>query len=396
MNPRTIIKVFGLGGGGSNAVDRMIQFGIEGVEFIAANTDAQALAKSEAPAKLLLGARASRGLGAGGKPENGEAAAEESANAIREALRGADMVFLAAGMGGGTGTGAIPVAARIAREEGAITVAVVTVPFAFEGKRRNLNAQAGIVKLRGHCHSLIAVPNDKLLSIVDRTVTFDQSLRVADEVLRQGVQGVAELVTRPSLINVDFANVCALMQMPGGAFLAIGTGKGASKAVDAVNETLHHKLLESDTLCQASGVLVHFTGGSDLSLHEINQAMELMRRAIQPDAQIVIGVMVDENMTGRAQVILVATGVGAKPISVAPVEVVAEDPVTVPAPESATVPEPALARSLFANVQTNATQPVEWVMAEEHIVAGTPSPTLSPDNLDLPAFLRRRRTGPLK
>jgi len=240
------------------------------------------------------------------------------------------------------------------------------------------------------------VPNDKLLSIVDRTVTFDQSLRVADEVLRQGVQGVAELVTRPSIINVDFANVCSLMQMPGGAFLAIGTGKGASKAVDAVNETLHHKLLESDTLGQASGVLVHFTGGSDLSLHEINQAMELMQRAIQPDAQIVMGVMVDENMTGRAQVILVATGVGAKPVSVAPVEVVAEDPVTVPAPESATVPEPALARSLFANVQTNATQPVEWLMAEEHIVAGTPGPTLSPDNLDLPAFLRRRRTGPLK
>lgn len=396
MNGCTVIKVLGLGGGGSNAVDRMIQFGIEGVEFIAANTDAQALAKSEAPHKLLLGARASRGLGAGGKPENGEAAAEESANAIREALRGADMVFLAAGMGGGTGTGAVPVAARVAHEEGAVTVAVVTAPFSFEGRRRAANAQAGIARLREHCHSLIVVPNDKLLSIVDRSVTLDQSLRVADEVLRQGVQGMAELVTRPSIINVDFANVCSLMQMPGGAFLAIGAGKGPNKAVDAVNETLNHKLLESDTLCQAGGVLVHFTGGSDLGLHEINQAMELLRRSVQPDAQIVIGVMLDENMAGRAQVILVATGVGANPIPAAPVEAAVEEATAAPgaAAEPAPLPEPALARSLFANIQTKHPQPVEWVMADEHIVAGTPGPTMATDNLDLPAFLRRRRAGP--
>jgi cell division protein FtsZ len=207
-------------------------------------------------------------------------AAEESANAIRQALQGADMIFLTAGMGGGTGTGSIPVAARIAREVGAITVAITTSPFAFEGSRRFHNAQAGIARLRQHCHSLIVVPNDKLLTIADRHVTFEDALRVADEVLRQGVQGIAELVTRPSLINVDFANVCALMQMPGGAFLALGTGKGANKTTDAVNEMLNHKLLESDTLHQASGVLVHFTGGEDLTLHEINQGILLIRKAI--------------------------------------------------------------------------------------------------------------------
>jgi len=389
INLQTVIKVLGLGGGGSNAVDRMIQFGIEGVEFIAANTDAQDLAKSEARKKLLLG-RTPRGLGAGGNPANGECAAEESENAIREAVRGADVVFLAAGMGGGTGTGSIPVAARIAREEGAITVAVVSTPFAFEGKRRSQNAQAGIAKLREQCHSLIVVPNDKLLSIVDRSVTLDQSLRVANEVLRQGVQAIAELVTRPSVINVDFANVCSLMQMPGGAFLAIGTGKGANKAVDAVNETLRHKLLEPDTLAQASGVLVHFTGGNDLGLFEINQAMEMVRRAVQPETQTVFGVMVDENMTGLAQVILVATGVGANPIPASRPETArdAAEPDPAPAPE----PEPALARSLFANAAGQA-QSVKWVMPEEAIVAGAPAPAMIADDLDVPAFLRRRRAG---
>src|SRR5574341_1087160 len=234
MVSSTVIKVLGLGGGGQNAIDRMIEFGIHGVEFIAANTDHQALSKSISPNKLLLGQRTRRGLGAGGDPSNGEMAAEESTEAIRQALHGADMVFLTAGLGGGTGTGSIPVAARIAREIGAITVAIVTSPFTFEGSKRLRNAQAGIARLRQHCQSLIVVPNDKLLAIAERHVTFEDALRVADEVLRQGVQGMAELVTRPSLINVDFANVCALMQMPGGAFLAMGTGKGANKTVDAV------------------------------------------------------------------------------------------------------------------------------------------------------------------
>ena len=405
MTTTTVIKVMGLGGGGSNAVDRMIEFGIDGVEFIAANTDTQALAKSLAPVKVLLGQRSRRGLGAGGDPQNGEVAAEESVSQIRQALSGSDMVFLTAGMGGGTGTGSIPVAARVARELGAITVAIVTSPFSFEASKRAHNALAGLAKLRQHCHSLIAVPNDKLLAIADRTVSFTDALRVADEVLRQGVQGMAELVTRPSLINVDFANVCSLMQLSGGAFLAMGSGKGPNKTVDAVNEMLNHKLLDSEALNQAGGVLVHFTGGSDLTLHEISQAILLIRRAISDEAMFVMGAMTDDNMTGRAQIILVATGVGTIPLPV-PAEPAAED-------------APALADRLFANVQPAAAQPVEWVIAEDQrlpagdgrpeaearllgnprppavddqqLVAAGPAPALSSDNLDLPAFLRRRR-----
>lgn len=396
MVSATVIKVIGLGGGGQNAVDRMIQFGIQGVEFIAANTDSQALGKSIAPSKLLMGQRTRRGLGAGGDPSNGDMAAEESADALRQALQGADMVFLTAGMGGGTGTGSIPVAARVAREIGAITVAIVTSPFSFEGSRRLHNAQAGIHRLRQHCHSLIVVPNDKLLAIAERHVTFEDSLRVADEVLRQGVQGMAELVTRPSLINVDFANVCALMQMPGGAFLALGTGKGAGKTTDAVNEMLDHKLLESDTLHRASGVLVHFTGGQDLTLHEINQAVLLIRKAIPEDALFVMGAMMDENMNGRAQVILVATGVGATPIVEGPARTVAVagEPIGSPVASASPTPEPALAQSLFAGIQPSTVEPVEWLVADgQPFLAAERVPAHSPDNLDLPAFLRRRR-GP--
>lgn len=408
MTTSTVIKVIGLGGGGSNAIDRMIEFGIQGVEFIAANTDAQALAKSQANVKLLLGQRSRRGLGAGGDPQNGEVAAEESVADIRQALTGADMVFLTAGMGGGTGTGSIPVAARIARELGAITVAIVTAPFSFEASKRARNAQNGLVKLREHCHSLIVVPNDKLLNIVDRSVTLADALRVADEVLRQGVQGMAELITRPSLINVDFSNVCSLMQMSGGAFLAVGNGKGPNKAIDAVTEMLNHKLLDADTLTQASGVLVHFTGGSDLTLHEINQAILMIRKSISDDAMFVMGAMTDENMTGRAQIILVATGVGALPVIQTQIAKPAERELpaaSVKAPQTA---DAALAQSLFASAQPS----TAWVMAEgeepHHLptepLVGNPKqslaedeqfvsalPAMSPDNLDLPAFLRRRR-----
>jgi cell division protein FtsZ len=430
MTNTTVIKVIGLGGGGSNAIDRMIQFGIKGVEFVAANTDMQALSKSLAPTKLLLGQRTRRGLGAGGNPENGELAAEESAGQIRQALSGADMVFLTAGMGGGTGTGSIPVAARVALELGAITVAIVTVPFMFEGTKRARNAQAGLVKLQEHCHSLIVVPNDKLLEIAKRDVSFTDALTVADEVLRQGVQGMAELITRPSMINVDFANVCSLMQRSGGAFLAVGNGKGPNKTLDAVNEMLHHRLLDSDTLAQASGVLVHFTGGSDLTLHEINQAITLIRQSIPDDAMFVMGAMTDENLSGRTQIILIATGVGATPLT-APIQVVpstdesaAMFQSTVPDANSA---DNDLAHSLFAGVQASQ-QTVEWVVAgerqrapanqliederksrgEERLI-GNPRPSiddgdqqlvaagqlssLSPDNLDLPAFLRRRRNN---
>jgi cell division protein FtsZ len=392
MNPTTtVIKVLGLGGGGQNAVNRMIEFGVEGVEFIAANTDRQALANSLAPNKLLIG-QTTRGLGAGGNPENGELAAEESANDIRDALRGADMVFLTAGMGGGTGTGAIPVAARIAQEMNIITVAIVSAPFQFEGPKRWRNAQSGLAKLRQHCHSLIVVPNEKLIDIAQRNVTLTDALRVADEVLRQGVQGIAELITRASTINVDFAHVCSLMQQPGGAFLAIGDGKGANKTTDAVKQMLNHRLLDSVMLTQATGVLVHFSGGNDLSLHDINQAIQLIREAISEDAEFIMGVMTDENMTGRVQITLVATGVGGIPL---PEPLPRVDAVLAPAsrPQAAATPapEPALAQELFAAVKPSS----EWVMQEEPqlFVGSGAKARANSDPMDLPAFLRRRNAG---
>ncbi len=383
----TVIKVLGLGGAGSNAVNRMIQLGIEGVEFIAANTDAQALAASEAPTRILLGPRSRRGLGAGGQPAKGEEAAEESANTLADALEGADMVFLAAGMGGGTGTGAAPVAARLARETGALTVAIVTLPFLFEGSRRLNNAQTGLNKLKGNCDTLIPVSNDKLLSILPRDISFDLALRVADEVLRQGVQGMAELVTRPGLINVDFANVKSLMQLPGGAFLSIGQGRGCNKAIDAVRESLQPKLLEVTTLEGAAGILVHFTGGDDLTLHEINLAMEHLNHAIQPEAQIVLGATIDPIMAGRAQAILVATGVGDTPSRVVQVGPPARVETVAPSDPAS---QETLAESLFANARSGQpaqSRQLEWVVAEE--AEAIPAPI--PDNLDLPAFMRRRR-----
>ncbi len=383
MTSRTVIKVLGLGGAGSNAVNHMIPVGIEGVEFIAANTDMQDLAKSEAPKRLLLGEHVTRGLGAGGLPHKGEAAAEESANQISEALKGADIVFIAAGMGGGTGTGAAPVAARLARQSGALTVAVVSTPFAFEGKRRWENAQLGLQKLEAQCNSVIRIANDKLLYILPRAITFDMALRAADDVLRQGIQGIAELVTRPGLINVDFSNIRSLMELQGGACLSIGQGRGANKAIEAVQEALNNKLLESNTLQSAGGVLAHFTGGDDLTLFEIDEAMKFLNAGAGPDAQVVLGATLDESMTGRAQVILVATGV--TPSQLRPVSAPRQ-----PEPQA----ETALAGALFANVQPPATRAVEWVVAADPQPDPEPESSplvMSPDNLDIPAFMRRRR-----
>lgn len=399
----TIIKVLGCGGAGSNAVDRMIALDLDGIEFIAANTDKQALASSKAQKKIELGPRTTRGLGAGGQPTKGEQAAEESANQIADAVRGADMVFIAAGMGGGTGTGAAPVAARLAREAGAMTVGVVTMPFNFEATKRTLNAQSGITKLKQYCDTLIVVPNDKLLQILPRNTTFQEALSCADEVLRQGIQGIAELVTKPGLINVDFANVKSLMQLPGGTVFSMGEGRGGNKACEAVHGAFEHKLLEVESLRNACGVLVCFKGSNDLSLGEINQAMELVNQYVREDAQIVFGATLDETMMDRVQVILVATGVGGYVDEDAEAVAEIELPHPAAAAEAASpvmpARQPSLARSLFAAVQP-VPQPViampqmmsvehqpDWEMATEQIPS---SPNFTPDNLDIPAFMRRR------
>lgn len=308
------VKVLGLGGGGSNAVNRMIQLGLSGVEFIAANTDRQALASSLAEVKLQLGPRITRGLGAGGDPRAGMAAAMESSREIATALAGADMVFITAGMGGGTGTGAAPIAAEIAKEIGAVVIAVVTMPFTFEMTRRAKNALEGIRKLQPHTNTLITVPNDKLLQIVPQDLSLEVAFRLADDVLRQGVQGIAELVTQPGMINVDFAHVREMMLRGGGAYMAIGLGRGANKASDAIHQALHHPLLELDNTAEASGVLIHFTGGEDLTLFEISEAVTELREAVAPDAELILGASTDSTMTSRAQAILVFTGVGGQPV----------------------------------------------------------------------------------
>lgn len=308
------VKVLGLGGGGSNAVNRMIELGLAGVDFIAANTDQQALASSLAPVKLQLGPKVTRGLGAGGDPRVGAAAAMESAREIATALKGADMIFITAGMGGGTGTGSAPVAAEIARELGAVVIATVTLPFSFEMSRRGQNALDGVKKLQPYAHTLITVPNDKLLQVVPQDLSLEVAFRLADDVLRQGVQGIAELITRAGLINVDFAHVRQLMLKGGGALMSIGMGRGDDKAQAAIHQALHHPLLELDSLDQASGILVHFTGGEDLTLHEVGESITHLREKLDPDIDLILGATTEPSMAGRAQVILILTGIGARPV----------------------------------------------------------------------------------
>jgi cell division protein FtsZ len=310
-NSAPVIKVIGLGGGGTNAINRMIELGLKGVQFIAANTDYQALQTSLAERKILIGHGVTRGLGAGGKPEVGEAAAEESVSEFASAFEGADMVFLTAGMGGGTGTGSIPIAARAARSVGAVTIAIVTTPFSFEMGHRQRSAAMGLAKLAQQTDTLLSIPNDRLLDVAPRNLPLDLAFRMADDVLRQAVQGITELITVPGLINVDFAHIKHLMKLGGGALMAIGYGKGPSKASQALNHALHHPLLEEISIDQAAGIIANFSGGDDLTLFEVSEVLTALHQQTNPDTEIVFGLNNDEQLQGRAQVILVITGLGA-------------------------------------------------------------------------------------
>ena len=301
------IVVVGVGGGGSNAVNRMIQAGVHSVEFVAVNTDAQALARSDARHRIRIGEKLTRGLGAGGSPQVGQRAAEESQELIYDLLRGADMVFVAAGMGGGTGTGASPVVASIARELGALTVGVVTKPFTFEGRKRMASADEGITNLRQRVNTLITIPNDKMLSVIDKRTSLEQAFGVVDDVLRQGIQGISELITEPGLINVDFADVKAIMSEPGNALMAIGRGSGDQRAVDAANQAVLSPLLDV-SMEGARGVLFNITGGPDLTLAEINDAAEIINRAADPDANIIFGTVTDPALGNEVKITLIATG----------------------------------------------------------------------------------------
>jgi cell division protein FtsZ len=307
QNYLAVIKVVGIGGGGVNAVNRMIEVGLRGVEFIAINTDAQALLMSDADVKLDVGRELTRGLGAGANPEVGKQAAEDHADEIEEVIRGADMVFVTAGEGGGTGTGGAPVVARIARSLGALTIGVVTRPFTFEGRRRAGSAEAGIDALRDEVDTLIVIPNDRLLSISDRNVSVLDAFRSADQVLLSGVQGITDLITTPGLINLDFADVKSVMQGAGSALMGIGSARGEDRAVKAAELAIASPLLEA-SIDGAHGVLLSIQGGSDLGLFEINEAARLVQEVAHPEANIIFGAVIDDALGDEARVTVIAAG----------------------------------------------------------------------------------------
>jgi cell division protein FtsZ len=302
------IKVIGVGGGGGNAVNHMIEAGIEGIEFLVANTDLQALKKSQAPIKLQLGAKLTKGLGAGADPEIGRDAALEDTEKIIEALEGADMVFVTVGLGGGTGTGGAPIIASLAAELGALTVAVVTKPFPFEGRHRMRQAEAGLAELRSVVDTLITIPNERLKQTADRTMTLADSFRMADDVLRQAVQGISDLITVPGFINVDFADVKSIMKGMGMALMGTGHAVGESRALEATQKAISSPLLEEASIEGAKGVLVNITGGTDLTLFEVDEAMQIIHNAADPDANIIFGTVPDERLQNEMKITVIATG----------------------------------------------------------------------------------------
>lgn len=301
------IKVIGVGGGGNNAVNRMIENNVQGVDFIAINTDKQALYSSKAEIKVQIGEKLTRGLGAGANPEIGMKAAEESRNEIIQALEGADMVFITAGMGGGTGTGAAPIVAEAAKELGILTVGVVTKPFMFEGRRRMVHAEKGIDKLRDKVDTLVTIPNDRLLQVVEKKTTIIDAFRIADDVLRQGIQGISDLIALPALINLDFADVKTVMANQGLAHMGIGKGSGENRATEAAKQAIQSPLLET-SIDGAKGVLLNITGGKNLGLFEVNEAADLIRQSVDPDANIIFGAGVDENLKDDLKITVIATG----------------------------------------------------------------------------------------
>ena len=307
MDGTATIKVIGVGGAGNNAVNRMIEADIKGVDFIAVNTDRQALQISKAKTKIQIGEKITRGLGAGANPDIGAQAAEESKAEVAEVLRGADMVFVTAGMGGGTGTGAAPIVAQAAKEMGILTIGVVTKPFTFEGKKRLSQAERGIESLKGKVDTLVVIPNDKLLQIVDRKTSIIEAFKMADDVLRQGVQGISDLIAIPGLVNLDFADVKTIMLNQGMAHMGVGSASGENRAEDAAKEAIQSPLLET-SIEGAKGVIINITGGDNLGLHEVNTAAELVQRSVDPEANIIFGTVTDETMGDEIRITVIATG----------------------------------------------------------------------------------------
>jgi len=310
-NYLAVIKVVGVGGGGTNAVNRMVDSGLSGVEFIAVNTDAQALMMTEADVKIQVGAQATRGLGAGADPEIGLAAAQESRDELKEALKGADMVFITAGEGGGTGTGGAPIVAELGQEIGALTVGVVTRPFAFEGRKRAEQAERGVDQLRDRVDTLIVIENDRLLQVVERQTSVVEAFRMADDILRQGVQGITDLITEPGLVNLDFADVRTIMRDAGSALMGIGRASGENRAAEAARTAVSSPLLEA-SIEGATGILLNITGGSDIGLFEVNEAAEVVTGAADQNANVIFGAVIDDALREEVQVTVIATGFGGR------------------------------------------------------------------------------------
>jgi cell division protein FtsZ len=332
------IKVVGVGGGGCNAVDRMIDEGLQGVDFVGINTDAQALLLSKAPIRVRIGEKLTRGLGSGGDPEVGRKATEESAEELYDVLKGSDMVFITAGMGGGTGTGGAPTVAQIAKEVGALTIGVVTRPFTFEGSRRIQSAESGISRLKEQSDTLIVIPNDRLLQIVDKRANLQSAFRMADDVLRQGVQGISELITVPGLINLDFADVRTIMSEGGAALMAVGSAKGEDAARSAAEQAISSQLLDI-TIDGARGILFNVTGGPDLTLFDVNQAAAIIKETAHPDVNLIFGAVIDPNMKDAVRITVIATGFERtgmprkmleQPVVLEPRNMIEQQPVSVP------------------------------------------------------------------
>jgi cell division protein FtsZ len=363
------IKVIGVGGGGCNAVNRMIDEGVQGIEFITVNTDAQALLQSKAQTKVRIGDQTTKGLGAGGNPDVGRKSAEESSEELYETLKGSDMVFVTAGMGGGTGTGAAAVVAQIAKEVGALTIGVVTRPFTFEGQKRLQSAEQGIARLKEHADTLIVIPNDRLLQIVDKKSSLQDSFKTADDVLRQGIQGISEVITVPGLINLDFADVKAVMSEGGAALMAVGRASGEDRAIKAAEQAISNQLLDI-TIDGARGILFNITGGSSLSLFEVNQAAAIIKETAHPDVNMIFGAVIDPDMEDELRITVIATGfdrAGAR--------------------KSASVP--AVKNEGFPySQQTTQRESVSVESSREPGISFGPT-TIDTDMLNIPAFLRK-------
>jgi cell division protein FtsZ len=386
------IKVVGVGGGGTNAVNRMIEEGIQGVEFIAVNTDAQALTLAKAPQKVRIGEKLTRGLGAGGNPETGRKSAEESAESLYSCLKNADMVFVTAGLGGGTGTGAAPIVAQIAKECGALTIGVVTRPFTFEGAKRQQSAEAGMDALKEHADTLIVIPNDRLLQIVDKRASLNDAFRLADDVLHQGIQGISELITVPGLINLDFADVKTIMSEGGAALMAVGCAAGDERARNAAEQAISSQLLDI-TIDGARGVLFNVTGGPDMTLFEVNQAAAIIRETSHPDVNMIFGAVIDPNMGDEIRITVIATGFERAGI---PRRIVERPGSQVEKQRQPVVQLQRPAEAALVSSSNAASQPAPSMPVQLPVQQPAPQPEFKPqtnyqEDLDIPTFLRNRR-----